>query len=136
VAPPAILYAIPVERLFELPVAQSINVWFLAIVAVWRVALLVFFLARQAGLGWARVVVGTALPLTLLVTALTVLNLERATLDLMAGRHGPAGPNDAAYEVLASLTLFSVLAFVPVAIVWIILVARRNDAFQRMGPIR
>lgn len=40
---PAILYAIPVERLFTIQTANTINVWFLAIVAAWRLGLLYFF---------------------------------------------------------------------------------------------
>lgn len=49
-SPPAILYAIPVERLFSREVARSVNVWFLAAVATWRVTLLIFFLHRYAKL--------------------------------------------------------------------------------------
>lgn len=48
---PAMLYAIPVERFFTLAIARSINVWFLAAVAAWRVALLVLYLARSTS--WA-----------------------------------------------------------------------------------
>ena len=33
---PALLYAIPVERVIDLKAAQSINAWFLGIVAIWR----------------------------------------------------------------------------------------------------
>ena len=71
VSPPAILYAIPVERLFTLETAASLNVWFLATVAAWRVALLVFYLRRQAALGWLAVAVAGLLPLAaIVVTAL------------------------------------------------------------------
>ena len=41
---PAVFYAIPVERFLSIGAANSINVWFLAIVAAWRLGLL-FFLA-------------------------------------------------------------------------------------------
>src|SRR5215813_7250088 len=40
VSPPAILYAIPVEHFFSIDTSNTINAWFLAIVATWRVALL------------------------------------------------------------------------------------------------
>jgi hypothetical protein len=36
-APPALLYAIPVERIFTLGQAQIINAWLLAVAALWRV---------------------------------------------------------------------------------------------------
>ncbi len=35
VSPPAALYAIPVERWFSFETATELNVWFLAIVAIW-----------------------------------------------------------------------------------------------------
>ena len=47
---PALLYAIPVEKFMSLQAAQTANVIFLAIVASWRVALLIVFLRRSAGL--------------------------------------------------------------------------------------
>ena len=46
-SPLAFLYAIPVERFMSLSNAQLANVWFLAIVAVWRVSLLFKFLKRR-----------------------------------------------------------------------------------------
>lgn len=58
-SPPAILYAIPVERFTELSTAREINVWFLATVAAWRVALLFFYLRRSARLTLFAVVVAT-----------------------------------------------------------------------------
>ena len=48
-SPPALLYAIPVEGYFSLPAALAINAGFLGIVALWRVALLAWFLSRVAG---------------------------------------------------------------------------------------
>ena len=47
---PALLYAIPVEKFMALEHAQAANVIFLAVVASWRVALLIVFLRRAAGL--------------------------------------------------------------------------------------
>ena len=38
-APPALLYAIPVERFMTPSAASVTNVWFLAVVAAWRVGL-------------------------------------------------------------------------------------------------
>src|SRR5512134_2839207 len=45
-APPAVLYAIPVERFMSLAAAQAANAWFLGVVATWRVALLFWFLRQ------------------------------------------------------------------------------------------
>ena len=84
-SPPGLLYAVPVERFVSLATAQAINVWFLAIVAAWRVVLLVLYLKRAAGLSALSLVVAAFLPLTLIVTALTALNLEHVVFQVMGG---------------------------------------------------
>ena len=84
---PALLYAIPVEKFMSMENAQGTNVIFLAVVATWRVGLLVAFLRRAAGLTRAGVAVATLLPLTIIVTALVVLNLEKAVFEIMGGKH-------------------------------------------------
>ncbi|HMB48163.1 MAG TPA: hypothetical protein VKN63_07800 [Afifellaceae bacterium] len=107
-APPAILYAIPVERFMSLPNAQMVNVWFLAIVALWRVLLLGRFLRRAAGLGSLQMVVGLLLPITLVIVVLTLLNLEHVVFDIMAGiAPDEQSANDAVYSVLFVITFFS-----------------------------
>lgn len=110
-SPPALLYAIPVERFMSLDSAQTANVWFLAIVAVWRVALLYRFLTAAAGLSGMTVFIATLLPLTLIVSALTALNLEHAVFEIMAGlSEENKSQNDDAYFILVLITGFSVVA--------------------------
>lgn len=123
VSPPAILYAIPVERLSRLETARALNTWFLAIVAAWRVALLIFYLRRHAQLKPFPITVAALLPLTLIVTTLTVLNLERAVFDIMGGLREPGTANDTAYMVLFVLTSFSVILFIPLVVCYIGLAA-------------
>lgn len=110
-SPPAILYAIPVERFMTLEVAQATNAWFLAVVAAWRVALLVTFLVRVARLDKYSATVATLLPLASIVFVLSVLNLEHATFSFMAGID-PADrtPHDVTYEAVVLLSLFSMFA--------------------------
>ncbi len=123
VSPPAILYAIPVERFTDLDTANSINTWFLAVVAAWRVALLVFYLRRAGALDLVQLITVTLLPLTLIVTTLTLLNLERVVFDFMGGvMPDQRSSNDDAYGVLFLLTFFSVLLFIPAVICYLILV--------------
>jgi len=128
VSPPAILYALPVEKFYSLDTANSLNVLFLAVVAAWRVALLVFFLRRLGGLGKFSVVVATLLPLTLIAVTLTVLNLEKAVFDFMGGvREGTA--SDASYGILFLLSFFSILLFIPLLVCYTALVAHaRREA--------
>ncbi|MET1412463.1 hypothetical protein ABVF61_09365 [Roseibium sp. HPY-6] len=120
---PALLYAIPVERFMSLSSAQTVNVWFLLIVAAWRVALFAVFLHRVGKLSAVAVVVATLLPLVLIVTTLTILNLEQAVFAVMGGIREPTS-NDAAFDILASITLFSILAAPVLLIMYLFLVAR------------
>ena len=110
-SPPAILYAIPVERFMSFEGAQMANVWFLAIVAIWRVALLFRYLVKVANLSGLCALVATLLPLTLIVSLLAALNLEHVVFKLMAGLEDhEKSVNDSAYLVLLLITYFSVMA--------------------------
>lgn len=84
-SPLAWLYAVPVERMYPVGVAISLNLWFLAIVACSRVALLVRFLRRGANCSAPRALVLTLLPVCGILVVLQQLNLEHAALQLMAG---------------------------------------------------
>ena len=120
-SPPAILYAIPVERFTSLETARSLNVWFLAIVAAWRVALLFFYLRRHARLSAFSIAVAALLPITFIVVTLTVLNLERAVFDVMGGLREGGTANDSAYGVLVALTILSTILFIPLLVCYIFL---------------
>ncbi|MEM9692952.1 MAG: hypothetical protein AAGA56_10430 [Myxococcota bacterium] len=106
-SPPAILYAIPVEQIVSLPTAAALNVAFLAIVASWRVALLLWFFVRLGRLGWFRTTLAAGLPLALIVVTLAALNLERAVFSIMAGLRDHTA-NDGAYQVVVTLAVGSV----------------------------
>ncbi|MDB4091459.1 hypothetical protein N9563_00290 [bacterium] len=111
-SPPAILYAIPVELYFSLDMAQLINVLFLGLVALWRVLLLFRFLIYSARLTGLAIFVAGLLPLTLIVTILTALNLEHVVFSIMGGLAPEnVSPNDASYGILLLITFFSILAF-------------------------
>jgi len=133
VSPPAVLYAIPVEKFVGLDTANAINAWFLAIVATWRVALLVFFLRRLAELNWFSVITATLLPLTLIVVVLVQLNLEKVVMSMMSGMGSSPSPNDAAYVVLAVLSLLAYLLFLPLVICYLVLVVKYQaiDRFKK-----
>ena len=124
---PALLYAIPVERFMPMRTAQATNAWFLGVVATWRVALLFVFLRRVAGLGAFAVVVAALLPIVFIVTALAGMNLEHVVFDIMAGvREQDRSGNDAAYDVVILITVFSVLALpvLLIAYAWLVYRAR------------
>lgn len=128
-SPPAVLYAIPVEKFMTAEAAVSANIWFLAIVATWRVALYAVFLRRMAGLSVAGVIVGTLLPMAIIVVTLTILNLEHVVFNLMGGtRRDERSVNDGAYEVVVTLSMLSVLLAPILAAAYGVLVyrSRRN----------
>lgn len=122
-SPPAILYAIPVERFMTLEAAQTTNVWFLAVVALWRVALLVRYLNSVAGLSGGAIVVATLMPLTLIVSSLTALNLEHVVFRIMAGLEDhEKSANDMAYGILFLITFFSLYTFPFLLVAYLFLV--------------
>lgn len=136
VAPPAILYAIPVERWFTLSAATNFNILFLGVVAAWRVALLVFYLRRYACLRPLAVGVAAFLPLTVIVVTLTVLNLERAVFEVMAGIGRKPTANDGAYAVLFLLSALSFFAFLPLLMVYVALIVvalRKKRAREKLS---
>lgn len=116
---PAILYAIPVERMVSIDAARTLNVWFLAIVAGWRLALLYFFLQRFTRLSIANIITITMMPICLIIATLTALNLHRVVFNIMGGfREDNA--HDSAYFVLMFLTVISVILTIPLLIAYFI----------------
>ncbi|HEX8737451.1 MAG TPA: hypothetical protein VF721_19115 [Pyrinomonadaceae bacterium] len=120
-APPAILYAIPVQMFFGIGTANDINAVFLLIVSVWRVALLVFFLKRFAALNAGYVFIVTFLPITLIVFALVLLNPEKAVFSIMGG-FAERTPNDEAFGVLALISFFAMLGFPVLLVAYVVIV--------------
>jgi hypothetical protein len=111
-APPAILYATPIQWFLPFEAARLINIWFLVIVAIWRVALLFHYLMRSAQLGIAGSLIGGLLPLSLVVVILAMLNLQHVTFDIMAGvkTEGTTGM-EATYSIILALTVLSFAIF-------------------------
>ncbi len=108
-AAPALLYAIPVERMMPMMLAQSANALFLFVIAMWRVALLIHFLYKYAQLNVFRIAIGTLLPIMSIICVLSMLNLEQAVFEIMAGNDRASTPYDAAYQLVWVLSLFSML---------------------------
>lgn len=126
VSPPAILYAIPVERFLDLETANNINAWFLFLVAAWRVALFFFFLRRLGELGRGTVLITALVPLMFVVILLTALNLEKVVFDFMGGFHERSA-NDGAYGILFLLSTLSGLLFLPVVLVYAVMALNRRQ---------
>lgn len=114
---PAIFYAIPVERFFSISTANAMNVWFLAIVALWRLGLLYYFLKYFTKLSAGNITTVTLMPICLIITTLTALNLHRVVFNIMGGMRNPT-PHDASYGVLMFLTVISAILTLPLIIAY------------------
>lgn len=132
---PAIFYAVPVELFLSIDTAAAVNAWFLAIVAAWRMALLIFFLVRFTQLGYFTVWVTALLPVCLIIVALTFLNLERAVFELMGGIRN-ATSKDTAYIILILLTVLSVYGAVPLLLAYIAAIIYRRRQSGRRTDLR
>lgn len=114
---PAIFYAIPVERFFSIQTANSMNVWFLAIVAAWRLGLLYYFLKHFTRLSLGNILTVTLMPICLIISTLTVLNLHRVVFAIMGGVRSPT-PHDSSYFILMLLTGISMILTLPLLIAY------------------
>ena len=124
---PAVFYAIPVERFVDISTANTLNVWFLAVVAAWRLSLLFVFFRRFTDLRWTQIVTVVLLPMCAIISSLFALNLHRVVFNIMGGVRNP-GPHDAAYGVLMVLTGLSVLLVVPLLFHYIYLIGTRQPS--------
>lgn len=116
---PAIFYAIPVEKFFSIQTANTINVWFLAIVAAWRLALLYYFLKHFTKLRSGTIFTVTLMPICLIISVLTMLNLHRVVFQVMGGIRNPT-PHDTSYFVLMLLTGVSLILAIPLLIAYVV----------------
>lgn len=132
-SPPALLYALPVERVMTVAAAASTNAWFLAIVAAWRVGLLVRFARQGVGLPRLETLAGCLLPLALIVFALAVLNLEHVVFNIMAGIVEPDARRTA-YELVLVLAWCSMVAAPVLLLLWLGLAVRAARARRRARP--
>ena len=114
---PAILYAIPVERFFSVKTANTMNVWFLAIVAAWRLGLLYYFLKHFTRLSAVTILTVTLMPICLIISVLTMLNLHRVVFQIMGGIRNPT-PHDSSYFVLMLLTGISAILTLPLLLAY------------------
>ena len=114
---PAIFYAIPVERFFPVETANTMNVWFLAIVAAWRLGLLYYFLKHFTKLSAGNILTVTLMPICLIISVLTILNLHRVVFNIMGGMRDPT-PHDSSYFVLMLLTGISAILTLPLLLAY------------------
>jgi hypothetical protein len=132
---PGVVYAIPVERFLSAEGARTANLWFLGVVATWRVVLYGTYLRRHARMEWFQFFMQLLLPLVLILVALTALNLEHAVFDVMGGLTETT-PADSAYAFVTLLTALAVVVSPVLAVCYVALViqAWRGRPASQAGP--
>jgi hypothetical protein len=116
---PAILYAIPVEKMYSIQTADSINAMFLTVVATWRLCLLFYFLKKFTQMSIGNIFTITLMPICLIISTLSALNLDHVVYDIMSGIEHPS-PNDSSYLIVLILSGVSAIAAIPLLIAYII----------------
>ncbi|HMO12605.1 MAG TPA: hypothetical protein PKD64_11055 [Pirellulaceae bacterium] len=133
---PALLYAIPVERFLSVDAAIDMNIWFLGIVALWRVALFIFYLKRHAQLGWFTTSTAVFLPLAAIVSSLAALNLHRVVFDVMGGlRDQERSAHEGEYTIIVVLTVLSFLVLLPLLVSYVICIFYAHRRVQKDSPL-
>lgn len=88
-SPLAWVHALPIDRWMSVEDAATADAWILAVVATWRMALLVRQFMVVAGLPWWLALTAALLPLVSIVVALTLRELHHVALDLMVEPDAP-----------------------------------------------
>ena len=130
---PAVFYAIPVERFVHIDTANTINVWFLLLVATWRLSLLFVFFHRFTDVTKGQIITVVLLPMCAIISALFALNLHRVVFNIMGGVRNSSA-HDGAYMVLMTLTLLSVVLVIPLLIHYLFIIGSRERAKRNNVP--
>jgi hypothetical protein len=110
-APPAFLYAIPIERWMNLEMSHTVNLTALGIVAVWRVALFIYYLVYGAKFSLWHSIVGVLFPLSIIILVAGGLTMAANIADSMAGTRAPQ--SDPVMSVTGFMVTLSFFAFLP-----------------------
>lgn len=110
-APPALLYAIPIERFADPYTSNAVNYAFLLIVATWRVGLLWVYLRRSARLSVVHAFFALTLPLSVILVFLGYLQLTQVVLEGMAGNRNGPHPTNYAGQTVVFLGIGSLFSF-------------------------
>lgn len=132
---PGLLYTFPVETSFSLDVANIINTLLLIMVALWRVALLLFYLRRHAALDLVVTPVVGLLIVCLIGSTLFALNLHGATVSpLVQPRlETDRSPYDGEFDILGCLYLLSLVGNLPLILSYVAAIRRARPRKSGAG---
>lgn len=126
-APPAMLYAIPVERFVAPQTASQVNLTFLLVVSVWRVALLWRYLRGAAGLSPPAAFLALSLPLALILALLGYFQFTAIVMEGMMGSRGGAHAPNLAGRAVVGLGFGALFALPFLFLGYLILAARLDE---------
>jgi hypothetical protein len=138
--PPALLYAIPVEMIFPDPkfrTANTINAVFLAVVALWRVFLLAYFL-RTMRISTAQAFYGMTVPIALILMIIVMTDSTYSMVMHMGGFH-VVTPHDKENEgvlLFAILSMMAASVLVPAYLLHVAVVAYQRFAKRRLARLQ
>ncbi|HRJ34320.1 MAG TPA: hypothetical protein PKY51_12295 [Fimbriimonadaceae bacterium] len=100
--------------IFPLEIAQRLNLAFLAIVALWRVALAIHYFRVGCGITITRSFVALLTPISIIILARVSSGRAGYVMDLMGGvRKATSTVRDSSDSVIAALAFLSVpIAFI------------------------
>lgn len=130
-APPAVLYAIPVERFVAPQTASQVNLAFLLVMSVWRVALLWRYLRGSAALSFLAAFFALSLPLALILALLGYFQFTAIVMEGMMGSRGGAHAPNLAGRAVVGLGFGALFALPFLFLGYLILAARRDEAAQK-----
>jgi len=134
-APPAIFYAIPVERFATPYVASQVNYLFLLVVASWRVALLWFYLRRAARLVPMVAFFALSLPLSIILVLLGYFQLFQIVFEGMAGNRAGQSPPNLAGATIVVIGIGSLFSFPFLLIGYLVMTVRIQRKKDRESHI-
>jgi hypothetical protein len=123
-AAPGLIYAIPVEKFLDDGAARATNFVFLAVVAIWRMALYFYFLLGAAKLPRLAATVAALLPPTLILALVSAYGVLEIVVGNMSGAELPPGQSIIA-SVLFFLSAACWLALPVLLLAWVMLSIRR-----------
>lgn len=131
---PAMLYAIPVEMFTTARRAVDWNIAFLLLVSVYRVALLLWFYFRGAGLPAAQAWVTGLLPLGLISFGLAVFGMAEGIIEIMGGirESGRAAEAFAAVTFISCTTIYTTPILL---IVYFVMLTNTTLERRRAAPL-
>lgn len=134
-SPPAILYSIPVERFWGNDVAYELNVGFLVVVALWRVAIVLVQLPRCARTSVLGTFSAVIWPISGAAFILSMLQMLSATVRVMGGLRDDAPRiSTEPWNTIATISLVSGLALFATYVVISLKTASRGPRPPASSP--